>query len=334
MDSRKIKDFGIGTHIKSFLSTIGKKDLKNLEFKLIFKEKYPNCPFENYIFPFGEYHPFSFFFFGIFTRKIDHDILYIPHFNYSPFSRSTIITIHDLIPLRFKDFYKNKRGYFFYKFYLFYSLKKAKKIFVVSETTKEEVIKFFPFSREKIIKIPNSTDPLFYEKYNFKKENYFLFIGNNKPHKNINLLIAFWKNFSKEFPNYKLYIISPIEIKEENVVILKNLITKDLIEILGKAKVFISPSLWEGFNLPLLESVLLETPPLVSSIPANEEILGKDYPYFFNPRDEGDLKSKLSKILWEYDFSLNHTKVIKEKLIYKPENMASKIIENLSIGTR
>ncbi len=331
MDSRKIKDFGIGTHIKAFLSFLKKKNFKNFEFKLIFKEKYPNFPFKSYIFPFGEYHPLSFLFFGIFTRKIEYDILYIPHFNYSPFSKNTIITIHDLIPLRFVDFYKNKRGYFFYKFYLSYSIKKAKKIFVVSETTKKEVLEYFPFSREKIIKIPNSTDPLFYEKYNFEKENYFLFIGNNKPHKNINFLIDFWKNFSKEFPNYNLYIISPIETKEKNVLILKNLKTKELIETIGKAKVFISPSLWEGFNLPLLESILLETPPLVSSIPANEEILGKNYPYFFNPRDEEDLKNKLSKILKEYDFSLNYLKNLKEKIQYKPENMASKIIENLTI---
>lgn len=326
IDGRKIDDFGVGRYLRAFLSQIINNKVDGLSFQIILKKEKKEIPLKQYIFPFGEYNPLSFFFFGLFTRKINHNLLFNPFFNYSLFSKDTIITIHDLIPLRFKDFYKNKFGYFLYKPYLSYSIKKAKKILVISETTKKEVEEIFPKSKNKIFKVPNSTDPLFYKKYEFEKENYFCFIGNNKPHKNLKFLLDFWNDFFKDNKDYYLYLICPIDVNMKNVRVFKNLKTKDLIEILGKAKALISPSLWEGFNLPLLEAILLKTIPIASSIPANIELLGKDYPFLFNLDKKEELKEKLELLLRNYEDFLNFFNNLNIKG-NNPENLTKNILE-------
>jgi glycosyltransferase involved in cell wall biosynthesis len=326
IDGRKIDDFGVGTHMKAFLSQIKDNKIDGFSFEIILKKKKKEIPLKQYIFPFGEYNPLSFFFFGLFTRTINHNLLYNPFFNYSIFSKDTIITVHDLIHLKFKNFYKKKFGYLFYKPYISYSIKKAKKIIVVSETTKKELEENFPQAKNKIFKVPNSTEPLFYKNYKFKKENYFCFIGNNKPHKNLKFLLDFWLDFSKNNNEYYLYLICPIDINIQNVKVFKNLNTKDLIEILGKAKALLSPSIWEGFNLPLLEAILLKTIPIASSIPANIELLGNDYPFLFNINNKEELKTKLEFLLKNYENFLDifNNLNVREN---SPENLAKNILE-------
>lgn len=330
IDARKLKDFGVGTHIYSFLHILNEKNIKDYDFKVIYKRKNKLFKFNSLIFPFGEYHSFSILFFGIWTRKIKYDIFYSPFFNLSPFLKKSIITVHDLIPIKFPEIYRNKFGYFFYKKYFKYSVKKAKKIFVVSKTTENDLIEYCPNLKSKIIKIPNSTHPLFYKNYNFKKENYFCFIGNNKEHKNLKILLRVWEDFSKKYPNFYLYIISPVNISLKNVRIFKNLKTEELIEILGKAKALISPSIYEGFNLPLLEAILLLTPPLVSNIPSNIEQLGLDYPFYFEPNDSNFLFTQMEKIIKENEICQEILKNIKEKNENTPENLTSKILKNLN----
>lgn len=327
IDGRKIDDFGVGTHLKAFLSQI-KRDV-NYEFKIILKERKKEIPFKQYIFPYGEYHPFSILFFGIFTRFIRYDILYVPFFNLSPFSKNCFITVHDLIHFKFPEIYGKKTGYNFFKKYFKYSLKKAKKIFVVSHTTKKDLEQFFPFTSEKIIKIPNSTDPLFYKDYDFKKENYFCFIGNNKAHKNLNFLLEIWKEFNLKYPEYFLYLICPVDLEMKNVKVFKNLKTEELIEILGKAKALISPSIYEGFNLPVLEAILLETPIIASKISANLEILKNDYPLFFDLNKKGDLLLKMEMVLEETDDINLKIKILKAKNKNTPENLFYSILSNL-----
>lgn len=330
IDGRKINDFGVGTHLKAFLQNIGKNVFENFNFKIIFKKQNNLYPFKSYTFPFGEYNPISILFFGTFTRKIKHNLIYTPFFNYSPFSKNTIITVHDIIPIKFPEIYRKKFGYFFYKKYFKYSIKKAKKIFVVSKTTENDLIEYFPHLKSKIIKIPNSTHPLFYKNYNFKKEDYFCFIGNNKEHKNLKLLLNVWEDFSKKYPKYYLYIISPVNISLKNIRVFKNLKTEELIEILGKARALISPSIYEGFNLPLLEAILLQTPPLASKIASNIEQLGLDYPFYFEPNDNNFLYAQMEKIIKENEICQEILKNIKEKNENVPENLTEKILENLN----
>lgn len=327
IDGRKIDDFGIGTHLKAFLSQI--KNNNKFEFKIILKKRKKEIPLKQFTFSFGEYSPFSILFFGIFTRFIKHDLLYVPFFNLSPFSKNSVITVHDLIHLKFPEIYGKKSGYSFFKKYFRYSINKAKKIFVVSDTTKKDLEEFFPRIKEKIIKIPNSTDPLFYKEYNFIKENYFCFIGNNKPHKNLNFLLNVWKDFVEKYLEYYLYLICPIDLNLKNVKVFKNLKTEEVIKILGKAKAIISPSIYEGFNLPVLEAILLQTPVLASKIPSNLEILSENYPYLFD-FDKNDLFLKMENLIKENEKIIETLKNIKEKNQNTPENLARNILKNLN----
>lgn len=327
IDGRKIDDFGVGTHLKAFLSRI--KSDSNFEFKIILKERKKNIFIKQYIFPFGEYHPISILFFGIFTRFIKHNILYVPFFNLSPFTKSSYITVHDLIHFKFPEIYRKKPGYKFFKKYFRYSLKKARRIFVVSHTTEKDLEEFFPSFKEKFIKIPNSTDPLFYNDYNFKKENYFCFIGNNKPHKNLNFLLEVWKEFNLKYPEYCLYLICPVDLNLKNVKVFKNLKTEELIEILGKAQGLISPSIYEGFNLPVLEAILLETPPIASKIPANIELLKNDYPLLFDLNNKNEAISKMEEAIINNEKIIKTFKNLKEKNQNTPENLTDIILKNM-----
>lgn len=329
IDGRKIDDSGVGTHLKAFLSQVN-ENINDFEFKIILKKRKKEISLKQYFFPFGEYHPFSILFFGIFTKFIKYDFLYVPFFNLSPFSKNSIITVHDLIHLKFPEIYGKKFGYSFLKRYFKYSIKKAKKIFVVSQTTKRDLEEFFPQIKEKIIKIPNSTTPEFYKEWNFKKENYFCFAGNNKPHKNLNFLLNVWKEFSLKYPDYFLYLICPIDLNLKNVKIFKNLKTEELIEILGKAKALISTSLYEGFNLPLLEGILLNTPPIASNIPSNIELLGENYPLLFNLNNKEEILNKMEEVLRENKNARVFLEKIKVKNLNCPENLTAEILKNLN----
>jgi glycosyltransferase involved in cell wall biosynthesis len=116
------------------------------------------------------------------------------------------------------------------------------------------------------------------------KDNYYLYVGNAYPHKNLELLLhaADAAGVRVVFVGKDDYFYKRLGIQPETVT------DSVLSELYKNARALVFPSLMEGFGLPALEALANNCPVIVSDIPVFHEILG-DVPIYFNPKDEDAL---------------------------------------------
>ena len=192
-----------------------------------------------------------------------------------------VVTIHDLIFKRFPKFFNPiDRNIYAQKYS--YSCKNADLIIAICEQTKKDLINFVGIPEKKIKVAYQSCNPIFTKllsmadqdltrkKYKLP-ENYLLFVGALENNKNaLNLVRAFGKLKTKDLflvivgkgNSYKeklLKEISNYQIKDK-VIFYDYIPTEDLPGIYQLAKVFIFPSYFEGFGIPIIESLLSRTP--------------------------------------------------------------------------
>lgn len=145
------------------------------------------------------------------------DILYFPHYNLPLIvHKNSIITIHDFIQFKFPEYF-GKIKVKIARLILNNAAKKAKKIIVVSKSTRDDFCSYFPAFKDKVEVIYNGISKRFKiledkKRVDFLAKNrlkkYILFIGNNKPHKNISGLVNSFIEIKKEFTDFELVIIS------------------------------------------------------------------------------------------------------------------------------
>lgn len=232
------------------------------------------------------------------------------------------------------DFYPQlikKSDLFFLKTLIPLSLRRADKIIAVSRFTRDEIIKYYKVNPEKVEWVHNAVaedfrqlaDKVSYvsdekikevrKKYNLP-EKFILYLGTLQPRKNIPVLIEAYKSlFDSPFVKgrkYKLVIAGgkghnydrkvDKALKEynlENSVVFTGFIDEqDKAAVLASAEIFVFPSLYEGFGIPILEAMSVGTPVIASDIPPHREIAG-EAALFFDPKSPEDLSQKIEEIL-------------------------------------
>jgi len=88
-----------------------------------------------------------------------------------------------------------------------------------------------------------------------------------------------------------------------------------LINLYANADLFVFPSLFEGFGLPPLEAVALNTPVIMSDIPILKEIFGASG-YYFNPLDPQDMAGKILEVLTNKELRQSLLDKQKERLLF------------------
>jgi glycosyltransferase involved in cell wall biosynthesis len=244
-----------------------------------------------------------------------HDLI-LTHF---PTVRATTLS-----PLKYK--FKD----FFYRLVILNVVFRAKKIITVSEFTKNDLIKQFKVRPNKIIvtyegvaNLAKGRDSLFtakldnqeiLEHYNIP-QNFLLYVGNAYPHKNLDFLLNTFNHLRKERPELYLVLVGKNDffyskIKElarrlnlwqpnnsNNSVIFPGYVPDAQLEVLyQEARLYIFPSLYEGFGLPPLEAMAKSCPVLSSDRSSLPEVLGPAAVYF-NPQDEKDALAKINLLL-------------------------------------
>ncbi|WP_061224750.1 glycosyltransferase family 4 protein [Leptospira weilii] len=260
------------------------------------------------------------------------DLLDIPHFNVPlRYLRKSIVTIHDIIPFRMKEFHSSflKRIYMQVVFRLLRRF--SKKIVSVSEYTAKDLEFIFGFSKEEMKVIHNGIDrSVFYpatptekkkflEKYELK-EGYLLSVGIGKGHKNLNFVLnalkPLWDSkilktkwvlggVSGKIPDY---LQADIIGYEDRILPMERLSLNELRCLYSCAGLFIFPSKYEGFGFPPLEAQACGRPVVSSNATVMPEIL-RDSVYYFSPNKPEELQSLLR------DFLKNRNTV--KKLIIK-----------------
>lgn len=214
----------------------------------------------------------------------------------APKSLKTIITIHDLVAFLFPNTHSAK-AVVIERLTLKRAIKKAKAILVVSQNTQKDLLKKFQYPADKIFLTPCAPSEFFREKIDEKEleklkkkyqlpENFILAVGTLEPRKNFPNLIKSFVIIKRKYPDYKLVIVGKkgwkfkqIEdaLKQYNlqndVIFPGYLDDQELHKIYAIAKVFVFPSLYEGFGIPPLEAMASGCPVVSSNVASMPEVV-------------------------------------------------------------
>jgi len=200
-------------------------------------------------------------------------------------------------------------------------IKRTNKVITVSETSKKEITDYYKIPGMSVGVVYNGVDSTLYKKHSkksidaLKKKlgitgNYFIFLGNIEPRKNLKVLIDAFSELPNDLKDTtSLVIIGSDGWLNDNVlkamdIAKKNGVTivrpsgyvedEDVSILLAGSVALVQPSFHEGFSMPPVEALATGTQVLASKIPVHKEILGNRAQYF-NPTS----KRELSRLLEE-----------------------------------
>ena len=245
----------------------------------------------------------------------------------------TIVTVHDVIPLIFpKQHPVGLRGRFNFILQKI-ALKSCENIITDSNASKEDLVKYLSVSKEKIKVVhlaanedfkPQSDTKLLYikRKYNLP-DRFLLYVGDANWIKNLPFLIEGFNTLIKDsdFKDVKLVLIGGVFLKkveninhpeleslkkvnklikddylEDKVLRPGDLILEELVSFYNLATMYIQPSLYEGFGLPLIEAFSCGAP-VVSSTRGSLMEIGGDAAVYFDPLNLKQFVSILKEVL-------------------------------------
>ena len=256
----------------------------------------------------------------------------------------TVVTIHDLIYLRYPEFFtKFDRKIYDKKFRS--ACNRADKIIAISKQTKKDIIDFFNIHENKIevvyqgcnevFKSTKNDDEISNVKNKFKLfENYLLYVGSIEKRKNLLTLLESLKNLPNknliiigEGTSYKKECLDFIKKNklENRAKILSGLNLFEMACIYQDAEMLIYPSIFEGFGIPIVEALFSKIPVITSRDGCFKEAGGENSIYI-NPLSSKEITNAINKI--------SNDEKLKKKMIEKGYNFAQnftdkKIANNL-----
>ena len=268
---------------------------------------------------------FDFVFFDGKNYPADVDLVHYPYFDLYfrtlPLRRDKIriVTIHDVIPLVFPQHYpagiKGRINFFFQKI----ALKNVDAVICDSKTSKEDIASKLPVPKSKIHVVYLAASSSFKKiddqkflnevssKYKLPKK-FVLYVGDVNWHKNIENMLK-----AVKISNIDLVMVGKalVDDKIPQTRAINSLIGKlelnkqiiktgfieedDLAAIYNLAKLTLLPSYYEGFGLPVLESMACGTPAVASNVSSIPEI-SKDNIFFCDPADPQDIAKKIKEV--------------------------------------
>jgi len=249
----------------------------------------------------------SILFLKYYNFDIFHPTYYDPYFLKYIKSKPFVLTVYDMINEKLKGNYGQNKVVTERKKKL---VARAVRIIAISENTKRDLIDLFGTEESKIevVYLANSLNRVKKIESNMKlPDKYILFVGSRKGYKNF---IGFIKSISElivKEKNLKIFCagggsFNKKELKlfdELNIIdriFQKNLNDDKLAFCYKNAELFVFPSLYEGFGIPILESFACECP-LVCSNGSSFPEIAKEGAVYFNPNDQESIKKAVDKVL-------------------------------------
>jgi len=278
------------------------------------------------IVPYGILTPQNLIYFPGILKEREIDIYYAPYYFCSPFVNKrikVILTVFDLMHFLFPYFKMSftRKMYHRVKLASKVVFRRADRIVTISVNTSRDLVRNFKISPRKVRMIYMGVSDNFrvikkelairFMEEKFSLRNYILFVGRNEPHKNLKSLILAYNYLpanlkqkyklllvGKEDERYKpelRYLVQRLGL-ESNVIFAGYVDDAELPYIYSGASLFVLPSLYEGFGIPILEAMACGIPVTCSNSSSLPEV-GSDAAIYFNPRDYRDISEKMEKVL-------------------------------------
>ncbi len=333
-DARRVRDFGIGTYIRSLVHALGAIDTRN-QYTLISGPEdvrtLAGLPenFRTAVYSRSDFDALDNIAFPMFLRRLKPDLVHIP-LNRVPLGMPLpyVVTTHDMSSLLFEeqgsDLRMRWRHYRFRR-----GLMRASRIIAVSEATKRDIQNLLGVPADRIRKVYNAPDPQFFVRGNGSEEQekqrileryqihypFLLYAGNIRPHKNVPRLIEAFAVVRDQLschPVYKdlrLIIIGDtisqfpsvrqavIKSRAEAVVRFLGFVPFDTLRCFYEAAAaFVFVSRYEGFGLPPLEAMACGTPVVTSNVSSLPEVVG-DAAVQVNPANVFEIARGITEVL-------------------------------------
>jgi alpha-1,3-rhamnosyl/mannosyltransferase len=247
------------------------------------------------------------------------DVIHAPYY-IRPYAMPApvVFVAYDLIPLKY-PLYFGLRERLIFPLTMGLSLRTAQVVISTSRSTATDLERLCGVCPGQITVVPGAADPGFAPqpaavvatlraRYQLP-ERYALYLGSNKPHKNLVHLVESWEQVSGRVPGAKLVIAGHWDSRYEQakerakelnldgqVRFAGPIADTDLPALYSGAEVFVFPSLYEGFGLPVLEAMACGTPVVCSNSSSLPEVAG-DAALLAEPSDVGALSAAVTRAL-------------------------------------
>ena len=334
IDIRRMTEFGIGTYIRNVVRTLARLDRESEYFLVGSPDKVAECgslPPNFHAIPLqgsddtlkGNLE------FRAIVKRLGCDLVHVPHLFWLPRGLSCpyVLTVHDLLEHMYgsRDASSLRRSLHFHLTRRV--LRKAARVIAVSQFTKNEILKLLAIPDERIEVVYNAIDERFLRGHASESDRemiaqrylvnypFLLYAGAIRPHKNVVRIIEAFSALKSElqkeqqFLDLKLIIIGDdlsshprlrrtvVRSGVQNDVRFLGFVPIEVLRIFyDVAKIFVFPSLYEGFGLPPLEAMAHGTPVVASNTSSLPEVVG-NAAFLVNPENVFEIRRALQRVL-------------------------------------
>ncbi len=229
----------------------------------------------------------------------------------APKSSKTVITVHDMIHEKFSNLFpKRERRFSLIKAK---AIRRADHIICVSNQTKKDLIEILDINPQKITVIYHGSSLQINDTFDADTSHveypYILYVGVREGYKNFDRLLQAYASRYTLHRNFKLVCVGASKFSTTELSKISNLGLNDdkvkhisgddqtLAKLYKQASVFIYPSLYEGFGIPLLEAMSLGCPIVCSNTSSIPEVVG-NAAEVFDPYEVDSIADALEKVLF------------------------------------
>ncbi len=201
------------------------------------------------------------------------------------------------------------------------SFRRASALLSISEHTRRDLVRLFPFTEEKAVVTPLGIDVSYWQRHSREMENdvrsryslpqpYIFYAGSLSPRKGVPYLLQAFAELkrNRRIPHCLVFtggwswgnvgvhrLVETLGLRDQ-VVLLNEVPAEHMAILYRLADLFVYPSLYEGFGLPVLEAMACECPVVCSNMTSLPEVAG-DAAILVDPRDAGGLAEVMYWVL-------------------------------------
>jgi glycosyltransferase involved in cell wall biosynthesis len=336
IDIRRSDEFGLGTYLRNIIGSAGRLDHSNTYFLLGRPENRDEIGplpdnFQYVPYMLSEPSPRNIVELFVQLRRLKADVFHVPHYHWIPQHLPVphVVTVHDLVEFVYPQAGRSRWVSVSMFSLVKRSLRRAARVVAVSYATRRDIMRIFDVPGDRIEVVYNAIDRRFLQGHAAEDERRFiaeryalqhpfiLYAGRVRPHKNVERIIDAFAALKADldpagdYGNLKLIIIGDelskhprlrrtvVQHRLESEVRFLGFVPIETLRVLYDcAKVFVFPSLYEGFGLPPLEAMAHGTPVITSNTSSLPEVV-REAAVLVNPENVFEIVRALRQCLYD-----------------------------------